>query len=308
MTYSIVARDAETGEIGAAVQSHYFGAGSVVLWAEAGVGAVATQSIVELSYGPLGLDRMRDGDSAGAALDPLVAADPMSVVRQVAMVDAGGQVAVHTGPACVGRAGHVVGDAVSTQANMMERDTVWGAMHDAYESAAGEPLPDRLLAALDAAEAEGGDIRGRQSAALLVVSGERSAAPWDGRLVDLRVDDHPDPLVELRRLLETKGAVDHLAKVFGGGLLFAPAIDPDGPELRSALDSLDQAQRGLVGNHEPTFWSAVLFAKAGRIEEASERLAIASGSNARWPAFLPRLVDAGVLAPDSEILDGSGGA
>lgn len=304
MTYSIVARDPETGDLGVAVQSHYFGTGTVVTWAQAGVGAVATQSIPEVSYGPKGLDRMRDGVAADAALAQLVAADPMEMVRQVAFVDANGQTGTHTGAGCVGKAGHQTGHQVSVQANMMERDTVWGAMIEAYEGASGADLAERLVLALEAAEAEGGDVRGKQSAALLVVSGPKTDAPWDQKKFDLRVDDAEVPLAELRRLLATNRAVHRLTGVFGSGILFAPELAPDGAELASALESLDAAQAGLGANREPTFWSAALLAKAGRLDEARARLAFASETNPRWPAFLTSIAAAGVLPLDNPLVTG----
>src|SRR5256886_1660856 len=197
MTYSIVARDGETGELGVAVQSHYFQVGPVVPWALAGVGAVATQSMVNVSFGPLGLDYMGAGYSAQQALKALLAGDAQPEVRQVALVDATGNVAAHTGARCIPAAGHRTGDGLSCQANLMEKDSVWDAMYEAYVSDQGD-LAERLLAALDAAEADGGDIRGRQSAALLVVPAEGEA--WRTRF-DVRVDDHVEPLRELRRLL-----------------------------------------------------------------------------------------------------------
>jgi uncharacterized Ntn-hydrolase superfamily protein len=305
MTYSIVARDPQTGDLGVAVQSHYFGTGRVVTWAEAGVGAVATQSIVEVSYGPHGLDLMREGVAADAALARLVAADPMEMVRQVAMVDATGVVGTHTGAGCVAQAGHLSGHQVSAQANMMERDTVWAAMIAAYEGASGSDLAGRLLVALEAAEAEGGDVRGKQSAALLVVSGPRSDAPWDQRTVDLRVDDAEVPLAELRRLVDVNRAVARMTTVFGGGLLFAPELAADGPELAGALDHLAAAQAGLGANREPSFWSAALLAKAGRIDEARQQLAFASETNSRWPDFLHSIAAAGVLAADNPLVTGA---
>lgn len=201
MTYSIVARDPETGELGIGVQTGTFGVGSGVPWAEAGVGAVATQSITDQSYGPFGLDLMKAGRSAEEALAGLVAADAKQQFRQVGMVDAEGRAAAHTGSSCIRDCGHLVGDGFAVQANMMASDSVWPAMASAYEAAEGT-LAQRLLAALDAAEAEGGDFRGPQSAAILVVKGEPTGFPWKGRLTDLRVDDHDDPLGELRRLLE----------------------------------------------------------------------------------------------------------
>lgn len=201
MTYSIVARDPDTGELGVGVQTGTFGVGTGVPWAEAGVGAVATQSITDHSYGPFGLELMKAGRSAEEALAGLVAADAKREFRQVGMVDAGGRAAAHTGPRCIRDCGQLVGDGFTVQANMMSRDTVWGAMAAAYRAAEGS-LARRLLAALDAAEAEGGDFRGPQSAALLVVKGEPTGFAWKGRVSNLRVDDHQDPLGELRRLLE----------------------------------------------------------------------------------------------------------
>jgi len=301
MTYSIVARDATTGMLGVAVQSHYFGVGRVVTWAEAGVGAVATQSLPEVAYGPRGLELMRGGRSAPAALASLVEKDPQAMVRQVAMVDSRGEVAAHTGAACIAKAGHALGDQVSVQANLMEKNTVWGAMLAAYDAARGEDLPLRLLAALDAAEHEGGDLRGKQSAAILVVSAARSEAPWDQRLVDLRVDDHPDPLVEIRRLLSHQRAADRLTQVFAGGLLFGP-IDADAPELAAALDALDTTQRALEPNREPSFWQAILLAKAGRRDEARARLDYACETNPRWRSLVERLVASGIMPDDRDLL------
>jgi uncharacterized Ntn-hydrolase superfamily protein len=294
VTYSIVARDPITGAIGVAVESHYFGVGRVVTWAEAGVGAVATQSVPETAYGPRGIQLMRSGASARETLARLVDADPQKMVRQVAMIDARGETAVHTGELCLAEAGHATGNQVSVQANLMEKPTVWRAMLRAFEEHSGDELASRLLAALDAAEAEGGDLRGRQSAAMLVVAGERSEAPWDARLVDLRVDDHPEPLAELGRLLQLSRAFDRLAKLFVGGVLFAP-LTADTPELARALEELDATQRVLEPNREPTFWQAVLLAKAGRLDEARSKLERACQTNPRWSALVRRLVPSGIL-------------
>ncbi len=303
MTYSIVARDPATGDLGVAVQSHYFGTGRLVTWAEAGVGAVATQSIVEVSYGPHGLDLMRNGVTADHALVRLIGSDQMESIRQVAMVDANGVIGTHTGVGCVGQAGHCHGHQVSAQANMMERDTVWDAMIDAYAGAAGNDLAERLLIALEAAEAEGGDVRGKQSAAILVVSGDRSDAPWDNKKVDLRVDDSEFPLIEMRRLLDVSRAVERLTRVFDSGILFAPTVDARDPELASALDDLEAAQSGLGANREPTFWSAVLLAKAGRIDEARTRLAFAAETNQRWNLFLGSIAAADLFPADNALLN-----
>jgi uncharacterized Ntn-hydrolase superfamily protein len=301
MTYSIVARDPQTGALGIGVQSHYFDVGPVVPWAEAGVGAVATQSVVEVGYGPRGLELMRLGVSAPEALAQLVAGDELEVVRQVAMVDASGGVAVHTGAACVGVAGHQVGVEVSAQANMMVRDTVWDAMVDAYATTEGD-LAARIVAALDAAQAEGGDARGQQSAALLVVDGERSDTPWSHVLFDLRVDDSPQPLVDLHRLVDYARAFRLVTGVFEGGLLFAPAIDEAmKAALEDALADLEAAQAVVGDNREPTFWQGVLLAKAGRVDEARDRIRRARETNDQWPAFLRRLPASGLL-PDDEAL------
>src|SRR5216683_3846227 len=191
-TFSIVARDPATGELGVAVQSHWFSVGAMVPWAEAGVGAVATQSFVDASYGPLGLELMRAGRSAPEALRGLLAADDGRDVRQVAMIDAQGRVAAHTGSKCIAAAGNLVGANYSVQANLMEKPSVWPAMARAFEAATGD-LTDRLLAALEAAQREGGDIRGQQSAAILVVSGKPTGRAWIDRKVDLRVEDSADP-------------------------------------------------------------------------------------------------------------------
>lgn len=200
MTYSIIARDPDSGEIGVAVQSCYFSVGAVVPWAEAGVGAVATQSFVDPAYGPLGLALMRRGKSAPDALRVLVAHDPEAAYRQVAMIDTAGRVAVHTGEHCLEAAGHRMGEHVAAQANLMARETVWAAMIEAFSRAEGD-LATRFVAALEAAEREGGDRRGKQSAAMLIVRAQPTGQLWLDRVVDLRVEDHPEPVDELKRLV-----------------------------------------------------------------------------------------------------------
>ena len=201
-TYSIVARDAKTGEMGVAVQSHWFAVGAGVTWAEAGVGAIATQSFIDPGYGVRGLALLREGKPADEVLRLLLAADPQRETRQVAIVDTAGRVAAHTGAACIQAAGHRTGTQFSAQANLMANDRVWPAMSEAFEKSTGD-LADRLLAALEAGEAAGGDIRGSQSAALLIVRASGSGRPWAGadRVFDLRVDDHPQPIAELSRIL-----------------------------------------------------------------------------------------------------------
>lgn len=289
MTYSIVARDPRTGDLGAAAQSHWFAAGTLC-WAEPGVGAVATQAWALMSYGPLGLDRMRAGLSPAEALAELRAADEGAEHRQVAMVDRTGALAVHTGARCLREAGHRIGEAFSCQANMMLRSTVWDAMHDAYLSAEGD-LADRLLVTLEAAEAEGGDIRGRQAARILVVRAEPSGEPWTDTLVDLRVDDHPAPLVELRRLLELKRAYDRLEA--------AEELELAG-DRDAALRERLAALRAAPASAEVAFWTALSLASAGRVDESREALRVAFDAHEGWRELLRRMAEDGQLDLDAE--------
>ena len=189
-TYSIVAYDEKTGELGVAVQSHWFSVGSTVPWAKAGVGAVATQSFVKIEYGPEGLELMEKGLTAQEALDSLVSKDPGRAVRQVGMVDAKGNVAVHTGKKCIEFAGHKTGNNFTVQANIMASQTVWPLMAMTFEMTDGD-LAERMMAALETAQAEGGDLRGKQSASMLIVSGNPTGIPWKDTVLDLRVEDHP---------------------------------------------------------------------------------------------------------------------
>lgn len=301
MTYSIAARDAETGDFGVAVQSHWFAAG-MVCWAEPAVGAVATQATIEVSYGPLGLERMRAGESAGEALRALTAADEDEGYRQVAMVDREGRVATHTGARCIREAGHRTGDGFSVQANMMLRDTVWDAMYGAFRGATGD-LAGRLLTALDAAEAEGGDVRGRQAARILVVRAEPSGKPWEETLVDLRLDDHPAPLAELRRLLDLKRAYDRLDA--------AEKLELAG-DLDGALREQRVALEAVPDNPEIAFWTAISLATHGRVEDARETMAIAFRAHPGWVELLRRLTADGFVEMPREalaaLLPGEGGA
>jgi uncharacterized Ntn-hydrolase superfamily protein len=291
-TFSIVARDPATGQLGVAVQSHWFGVGRLVCWAEAGVGAVATQALVKVSYGPLGLERMRQGLSAPQALAELLAADDGRELRQVAMVDARGRVAAHTGQRCMAAAGHKVGDAFSVQANIMVDSQVWPAMAGAYRAAPGD-LADRLLAALDAAQAAGGDLRGRQSAALLVVGAQRCAEPWVGVLVELRVEDHPQPLAELRRLLTLHRAYEHMN---AGDTLLGQNREED-----ALLEYRTAAQ---MAPHIPElpFWQAVTLADLGRVEEALPLFRAVFASDPNLATLVERLPAAGLLRADPPLL------
>ena len=282
MTYSIVARDKETGQLGVAVQSHYFQVGPVVPWAIAGVGAVATQSMVNVSFGPLGLEYMSAGYSAEQALKALLAGDSEPESRQVSLVDANGNVATHTGSRCIPAAGHRTGDGFSVQANLMENDTVWDAMFEAYSSSR-EPLPERLMSALEAAEAEGGDIRGKQSAAMLVVSGKPTGRPWEDRAIDLRVEDSPDPNKELRRLLRVKRA--YMALNEGDQAADKGDRETFATRLHEALELAPE----MVEIH---FWGGMALAQQGKVDEGCELMMTAVRKDRRWIETVDRLVKA----------------
>lgn len=290
-TYSIVARDAQTGHLGVAVQSHWFSVGSVVSWAEPGVGAIATQSFVDPSYGPLGLSLLRSGKSASQALAGLLRADAHPDVRQVAMVDAEGEVAVHTGENAIVEACDRRGEGVSVQANLMLNPTVCDAMFEAFSAAEGD-LAERLLRALEAAQSVGGDIRGQQSAALLVVSGDRNEPPWGGRIVDLRIEDHPRPLVELRRLVVLARAYNFMNE---GDEHMTRG------DLEAAVEAYGRAEELAPGNHEMIFWHAATLAGSGRVDEALPLLRKAYELWPQWRTLVPRLPAAGLL-PDDPVL------
>ena len=282
MTYSIVARDMDTSEFGVAVQSHYFQVGPVVPWAIAGVGAVATQSMVNVSFGPLALDYLKAGYSAEQALKALIAGDTEPQGRQVAIVDANGGVATYTGPKSIPAAGHRTGDGFSVQANLMEKDTVWDAMFEAY-TASKEPLAERMLAALDAAEGQGGDIRGKQSAAMLVVSGTPTGRSWEDRVIDLRVDDSPDPNKELRRLLRVKRAYMALTDGEKGA---------NTGDTATAASKLQEALALAPEMEEIAFWGGLGMAQAGMLDAGCELMMRAVEKDRRWIEAINRLVAA----------------
>jgi uncharacterized Ntn-hydrolase superfamily protein len=290
-TFSIVAYDSTTGQFGAAVQSHWFKVGDVI-WLEAGVGAVATQSVVEFSYGPLGLEMMKAGKSAKQALDGLLASDSLNRIRQVAMIDKNGNVVTHTGSKCIAYAGHHVGKNYSCQANLMKDSTVWGAMAKAFESTSGD-LADRMMAALEAAQAEGGDIRGKQSAAMVVVSGKPTGRSWIDRQIDIRVDDSPEPLVELRRLLNITRAYDHMNK--GDEAIAVKNWD-------RANDEYSQASKLAAGNLEIMFWYAVTLVTAGEVDRSLPLFKEIFKADPNWRILVPRLVDADQLPNDPTII------
>lgn len=292
-TYSVVARDPLNGQLGAAVQSHYFSVGSDVPWVQSGVGAIVTQAMIEISYGPLGLELMRAGVSAGGVLEKLVRADPGAALRQVAMVDKHGGVAAHTGDWAIREAGHHVGDGYSVQANMMLNPSVVQAMAEAFEGAEGE-LCLRMMAALDAAEAEGGDLRGKQSAALIVTDSRDDDEPsWTARRLDLRVEDHPEPLVELRRLMTL-------------GRAYAVADEGDvhvrEQELEAFEASYERAHELAPGNAEIIFWHAVRLVGMGRIDESLPLFQDAFLRSGEWRELLTRLPKSRLMAIDDATL------
>ncbi len=320
-TFSIVARDPQTGEIGAAVQSHWFSVGAIVTWAEPGVGAVATQSLVDPAYGPNGLALMRNGKSAPDALRGLLAADSASNIRQVAFIDAQGHVITWTGhgdiPSAGGTAGSgmtaacadgqgtaggcwQVGENFAVQANLMDNDGIWPAMAKAYQETKGD-LAERMLAALDAAQRAGGDIRGRQSAALIIVSGDRSKKPWEKEF-DVRVDDHPQPLLELRRLVMLQRAYNHM----NAGDLAVEKKDNEG-----ALREYGTAEQ-MVGDRddvqpsrkaEMAFWHAVALVNMNRVGDSLPLFRKAFAIDKQWAKLTPRLVKVGIMTADQKTID-----
>ncbi len=292
-TFSIVARDPATGEIGVAVQSHWFSVGPTVPWAEAGVGAVATQSFVRVDYGPRGLALMKEGVDAPHALKRLVEADTAPDVRQVAMIDAQGRVAAHTGSRCIRAAGHHVGVNYSVQANLMVDAGVWPAMAKAFETSKGD-LAERMLKSLEAAQEAGGDIRGRQSAAIIVVKGEKTDTPWTGKVFDLRVEDNPEPLKELRRLVALSRAYDEM----NAGDLAVEKNDIDAAVKRYAA-----AEAMVPGMDEFVFWHAATLAQKGRVEESLPLFARAFRMHPGWYLLVPRLPASGLLPDDKKIID-----
>ena len=291
-TYSIVALDEQTGQLGVAVQSHWFSVGTVVPWAKAGVGAVATQSIAEPSYGPKGLALMEQGIPADEALQSLLAKDIGKNVRQVAMIDAQGNVGAHTGSRCISHAGHLTGKNFSVQANIMAKSTVPSAMVRAFESTRGD-LAERMLAALDAAEAEGGDLRGRQSASMLVVSGEPTGDPWTDRIVDLEIADHDNPLIELRRLLRISRAYRHAQR--GDEYM-------EKNEMDNALQEYSAATKLYPENPELPFWTAVTLAQTGELQKALPIFKDVFSRNGNLRELIPRIVQARFLTVEKDIL------
>lgn len=288
-TYSIVARDPATGDMGVAVQSHYFSVGPTVIWAEPGVGAIATQSLVEVSYGPLGLGLMRNGKTSQEALQALLAVDKGRDGRQVAMIDTKGTVAVHTGPKSIAAAGHKAGDNYSCQANLMAKDTVWPAMAKAYENTKGT-LAERMVAALEAAEAEGGDIRGKQSVAIVVVSGKKTNDFWKDWILDLRVEDNPEPLKELRRLMAIRSSLQHTSEA---------DASLEKKDFTTAEKEWKEVMRLAPDYTELWFWHALSLYKAGKEKEALDLLAKVYAREPVWLEVIDRLPAAEIIPADA---------
>ena len=284
-TYSIVARDSVTGEMGVAVQSHWFSVGSTVSYAKAGVGVVATQSLVNPSYGPKGLALMEQGLTPKQALDALIENDEGEMYRQVAFLDANGEVATHTGSLCIAEAGHRQGKNFSVQANMMLNNTVWDAMANAFETTKGS-LSERILASLKAAQNEKGDIRGKQSAAILIVKGEATGNSWEDTIMDLRVEDHPNPIEELERLIKIHKAYEYMNK---GDLAMEEGHSKQAEQLYL------EAQNLFPNNLEMQYWYAINLLNNKEFNKAKPILKSIFSQDKNWKILLPRLVESMLL-------------
>jgi uncharacterized Ntn-hydrolase superfamily protein len=293
-TYSIVARDSKTGDMGVGVQSHYFSVGSVVDWGRSGVGVVATQSFVNKSFGLRGLKLMKQGKSPEEALKILLSADEGKNVRQVALLDSRGRLAVHTGSKCIKFAGHIKGDNYSIQANMMLTDKVWPAMSQAFEENEDLPLPERIIKVLEAAESEGGDIRGKQSAALLIVKGESVENKWDDPLIDIRVEDHLEPLKELRRLLKLWRAYENMDN---------GDVAMEKGDIDEALKKYNAAREMVPDNIEMKYWTAISLANNKRLEDALPLFKGIFDADDNWRELTKRLPDVELLNLSEEELN-----
>lgn len=292
MTYSILAHDVRSGQLGVAVQSHYFGVGRSVPWGQAGVGVVATQSVVDPRYGEVGLRLLADGAAPSEALRRLCASDDLREARQVAVMDATGANAAHTGRECVAAAGHHGAPHIATQANLVASPEVWKVMAETFEATEGDELAERLLAALFAAEAAGGDIRGQMSASLLVVADRAGGGPQQERPVDIRVDWSENPLQDLAFLLSRGRALDAVGRIAGQPGLMRGPMTAGPEEVDRALQELEAVQL-LVGpsNPEPAVWSSLLLARANRPADAAAVLATASASGREVAEIVRRLAE-----------------
>ncbi|TRZ46116.1 DUF1028 domain-containing protein [Robertkochia solimangrovi] len=285
-TFSIVARDARTGEMAVAVQSHWFAVGTSVAWGEAGVGVIATQSFINKSFGPRGLTLLKQGKSPEDAVKALLATDEGREFRQLAILDTHGRTAVHTGKSCIKDAGDSHGENFSVQANMMLNNKVVPAMVKAWNESETMPLAERMVYVLKAAQNAGGDIRGKQSAALLVVPGKASEEPWNDRLVDLRVDDHTNPIAELERLLKVHRAYEHMNK----GDLYVEKLQMD-----KAMTEYNAAMEMFPDNLEMQYWTAITLANDGKTDDALPMLKKIYAEDTNWRELTKRLPAAGLL-------------
>lgn len=285
-TFSIVARDPNTGEIGVAVQSHWFSVGTSVSWAEAGVGAVATQSFTNKSFGLRGLALLKHGLTARQALDSLLATDEGREVRQVAIVDNKGNVACHTGKNCIDYAGDIQGSGFSVQSNMMLTNKVPRAMAEAFEKSTGKSLPERMLLALEAAQGAGGDIRGQQSAAIIVVPGTSAGELWNERTTDLRVDDNSAPIKELRRLYTVQVAYQHMNN---GDL----AVEKN--DMGRAMREYNAAMKMFPQNLEMQYWTAITLANNKQVAKAAPILKKVFAQDPNWKELTRRLPKVNLL-------------
>jgi len=290
---SIVARDPVTGEMGVAVQSHWFSVGTIVAWGEAGVGVVATQSFVNPAFGPDGIKLMKQGMSADDVLDKLIGEDEGRDLRQLAVLDINGNVKAYTGKNCIYGAGHLVGENYSVQANLMLNDKVWSAMSEAFENSTGL-LAERMIATLEAGENAGGDIRGKQSACLLIVCGEATGKLWEDRLIDISVDDNPEPIKELKRLLKVHRAYEHMNN---GDV----AVEHGDMEL--AMKEYMAAEEMFPDNEEMKYWHAVTLVNNGDLENALPIFKEVFTKNKNWKTLTPRLLPTGLLKVNEEQLE-----
>ena len=291
-TYSIVARDPESGEMGVAVQSHWFSVGTIVTWGEAGVGVIATQSFVNPAFGPDGLELLKSGLTASEVVDKLIAEDKGRDVRQLAVIDVNGNVKSYTGKNCIPGAGNIIGENYSVQANLMLNDLVPGAMSKAFEEAEGN-LADRMMAALFAAQEVGGDIRGKQSAAILIVKGKSTGKVWKDRLIDLRVEDSPEPLKELSRLIKVHRAYDHMN---------AGDLATEHGDMELAMKEYAAAEGMFPDNEEMKFWHATTLVNNGDFKGALPLFKEVFSKNKNWKLLTPRLVPFGLLNVNDEEL------
>ncbi len=285
-TFSIVARDPKTGEMAVAVQSHWFSVGTVVAWGEAGVGVVATQSFVNKSFGIRGLELLKQGKTPQETMDILLSDDAGKEVRQVAILDINGKVATHTGKNCIDAAGHINGENFSVQANMMLNDKVWPAMANAWKKNEQLPFAERVMEVMKAAQAAGGDIRGKQSAVLMVFASKKSNEPWNDKLIDLRVDDSKEPIKELERLLKLHRAYEHMNQ----GDLYTEKND-----MANAMKEYNAAMKMFPDNLEMKYWTAITLANNKQVNKALPMLKEIYAKDANWKELTKRLPKVGLL-------------